>query len=123
MSEPISAEQQIRADRIAKLDAIRAEGADPYPNGFERSASIGEVRDRFGGFEPGAETGETVRLAGRVMGRRGHGRAMFLDLVDARARIQLHATLDATTRYEQFAETDLGDVVGVEGEVFRSRRG
>src|SRR5439155_3702295 len=56
-------------------------------------------------------------------GRRGHGKAMFVDLVDAGARIQLQATLDATARYERFGETDLGDLVGVEGEVFQSRRG
>ena len=81
------------------------------------------MRGRFAELEAGAETGETVRLAGRVMGRRGHGKAMFLDLVDAGARIQLHATADTTPDYERFGETDLGDLVGIEGEVFQSRRG
>ena len=57
------------------------------------------------------------------MARRGHGKAQFLDLVDASGRIQLHATADATPGYEEFGDLDLGDLIGVEGEVFQSRRG
>ena len=56
------------------------------------------MRDRFGELEAGAETGEAVRLAGRIIGRRGFGKAMFLDLVDRSGRIQLHATADGTRR-------------------------
>ncbi len=123
MTEPISTEQQIRADRIAKVEAVRIAGGEPYPTTFERRVPIGEVRRRFDHLDAGIETGERVRVAGRVMGRRGHGKAMFLDLMDAGARLQLHATLDVTPRYELFGETDLGDVIGVEGEVFQSRRG
>jgi lysyl-tRNA synthetase, class II len=123
MSDPHSAELQIRADRLAKVEVVRAAGGEPYPTTFADRTPIAEVRERFAGLEAGAETGERLRLAGRVMGRRGHGKAMFLDLVDHRDRIQLHATVDATPRYEEFGETDLGDLVGVEGEVFQSRRG
>ncbi|MDX6521961.1 MAG: lysyl-tRNA synthetase, class [Gaiellales bacterium] len=123
MSDPHSADLQIRADRIAKVEAVRAAGGEPYPTTFADRTPIAEVRARFAGLEAGAETDERVRLAGRVMGRRGHGKAMFLDLVDHQDRLQLHATLDATPRYEEFGETDLGDLVGVEGEVFQSRRG
>ena len=123
MSEPTGTEEQIRADRIAKVEAVRAAGGEPYPASFEGRVPIADVRRRFESLEAGSETGERVRLAGRVMGRRGHGKAMFLDLVDAGARLQLHATVDATPDYEPFGETDLGDVIGVEGEVFQSRRG
>jgi lysyl-tRNA synthetase class 2 len=123
MSEPTGTEEQIRADRIAKVEAVRSSGGEPYPTTFTDRTAIAELRGRFEHLEPGTETGEQVRLAGRVMGRRGHGKAMFLDLVDAGARVQLHATLDATERYDAFGETDLGDLIGVEGEVFQSRRG
>ena len=123
MSQPTGTEEQIRADRIAKVESVRAAGGEPYPVTFDARSAIADVRARFESLEPGTETGEQVRVAGRVMGRRGHGKAMFVDLVDAGARIQLQATLDATARYERFGETDLGDLVGVEGEVFQSRRG
>ncbi len=117
------AEARIRADRLAKLGALREAGIDPYPARFPGRVAIGEVRERHEGLEAGAETGERARVAGRVMGRRGHGKAMFLDLVDWSGRIQLQATLDATARYDELGQIDLGDLLGVEGEVFCSRRG
>jgi lysyl-tRNA synthetase, class II len=116
-------EQAIRADRIAKVERLRESGRDPYPNRFEGRMPIAPLRERFADLEAGAETGEHVRLAGRIMGRRGHGKAMFLDLEDVSGRIQLHATVDTTEDYETLSGVDLGDVIGVEGEVFSSRRG
>ncbi len=117
-------ESDIRADRLAKIDGLRSAGDDPYPASFPGRVEIAAVRERFGELEAGAETGERVRIAGRVAGRRGHGKAAFLDLADRSGRIQLHATLDATPRFEQLSHLlDLGDVLGVDGEVFCSRRG
>ncbi|MFL6051070.1 MAG: lysine--tRNA ligase, partial [Gaiellales bacterium] len=123
MSEPGDTEQQIRQDRLAKLAAARSRGIDPYPTGFPHRLSVAVLRERFGDLEPGADSGQRLRAAGRVMARRGHGKAQFLDLVDSSGRIQLHATADATPRYEEFGDLDLGDLIGVEGEVFQSRRG
>ena len=123
MSEPGDTEQQIRQDRLAKLAAARSRGVDPYPTGFPHRVAVSVLRERFGQLEPGADSGQRLRVAGRVMARRGHGKAQFLDLVDASGRIQLHATADATPAYEEFGELDLGDLIGVEGEVFQSRRG
>ena len=123
MSEPGDTEQQIRQDRLAKLDAARSRGVDPYPTDFPQRVSIAVLRERFGELEAGTDSGQRLRVAGRVMARRGHGKALFLDLVDASGRIQLHATADATPGYEEFGDLDLGDLIGVEGEVFQSRRG
>jgi lysyl-tRNA synthetase, class II len=123
MSEPGDTEQQIRQDRLAKLGAARSRGVDPYPTGFPRRVPVEVLRERFGELEPGTDSGQRLRVAGRVMARRGHGKAQFLDLVDAGGRIQLHATADATPGYEEFGDLDLGDLIGVEGEVFQSRRG
>ena len=123
MSEPGDTEQQIRQDRLAKLAAARSRGVDPYPTDFPHRVLIAVLRERFGELEPGTDSGQRLRVAGRVMARRGHGKAQFLDLVDASGRIQLHATADATPGYEEFGELDLGDLIGVEGEVFQSRRG
>jgi lysyl-tRNA synthetase class 2 len=119
------AEDRIRADRIAKVDAMRAAGVDPYPARTPARVPIEEVRARFGGLDAGAETGERLAVAGRIAARRGHGKAMFLDLADRTGRLQLHATLDGLgeERYAALADSDLGDVVAAEGEVFVSRRG
>src|SRR5438874_6689419 len=121
--EHSATEQEIRANRLAKIDAVRAAGGDPYPNTFPDRVAVSAVRERFGGLEAGAETGESVRIAGRIMGKRGHGKAMFLDLADRSGTIQLQATLDATERYDELRDIDLGDLLGLEGDVFCSRRG
>jgi lysyl-tRNA synthetase class 2 len=123
LSESHDAEQQIRDDRLAKVAQARAADVEPYPAAYPERTAVAAVRERHEGLEPGAESGERVRIAGRVMGRRGHGKAQFLDLVDGSGRIQLHATADATPDYDTFGDLDLGDIVGVEGEVFQSRRG
>ena len=119
------AEDRIRADRIAKVDAMRAAGVDPYPARTPARVPVERVRERFGGLEAEAETGERLALAGRIAARRGHGKAMFLDLADRTGRLQLHATVDALgeERYAALADTDLGDVIAAVGEVFVSRRG
>ncbi len=119
------AEDRIRADRIAKIEAMRAAGVDPYPARTPARVPVEEVRERFGGLDPGAETGQRLAVAGRIAARRGHGKAMFLDVADRTGRLQLHATLDGLgeERYAALADTDLGDVVAAEGDVFVSRRG
>jgi lysyl-tRNA synthetase class 2 len=119
------AEDRIRADRIAKVAAMRAAGVDPYPPRTPPRTPVGDVRARFGGLDAGAETGEHVALAGRIAARRGHGKAMFLDLAERSGRLQLHATQDALGEeaYAALGDCDLGDVIAAEGEVFVSRRG
>jgi lysyl-tRNA synthetase, class II len=119
------AEDRIRADRIAKVDAMRAAGVDPYPARTPARVPVSEVRERFGDLPAEAETGTSLAVAGRIAARRGHGKAMFLDVADRTGRLQLHATLDALGEgpYGALADTDLGDVVAAEGEVFVSRRG
>jgi lysyl-tRNA synthetase, class II len=118
-------EERIRSDRAAKVEALRATGADPYPARAVDRQPVAEVRARYGDLAPSAETGERVRLAGRISGRRGHGKAMFLDLTDRSGQMQLHATLDGLgdASYAALEEIDLGDIVAVAGEVFCSRRG
>ena len=119
------AEAQIRADRLAKLDALRASGVDPYPGRGVDRVPVADVRARHSSLEAGAETGDRARLAGRITARRGHGKAMFLDLTDRSGQLQLHATLDVLgeERFAALSDTDLGDVITAEGEVFVSRRG
>ena len=118
-------QEATRAHRLAKLEALRARGIDPYPVRFERDATAAELRERFAELAAGAATGETVRLAGRVMGERRHGGVAFADLRDETAEVQLMVNRDSigAEAMEDFSELDLGDWIGVEGEVITTRRG
>jgi lysyl-tRNA synthetase, class II len=89
------------------------------PKRFPDRSAVAEVRAEAERLEPGQEADETRRLAGRVMARRGHGKLVFLDLVDRSGRIQL---LCDTSRTGEI-DLDLGDVVGAEGKPAQSRRG
>ena len=92
---------------------------------FDGRTEIARVRDLHGALEAGAESGETYRLAGRVLGRRGQGKAAFLDLVDRSGKLQLLASIDGMgeAAYAVVSDLKLGDVIGCEGEAIVSRRG
>ena len=92
---------------------------------FDGRTEIARVRDLHGALEAGAESGQTYRLAGRVLGRRGQGKAAFLDLVDRSGRIQLLASIDGMGEqaYAVVSGLKLGDLIGCEGEAIVSRRG
>jgi lysyl-tRNA synthetase class 2 len=113
------------AVRRRKLDALRAAGIDPFPHAFPDVEPIAAVRDAHAGLEPGEETGVRHRVAGRLAARRGQGKMAFLDLVDRTGRIQLQARVDelGPEGMERLLELDLGDVIGVDGLAFASRRG
>jgi lysyl-tRNA synthetase, class II len=113
------------AVRRAKLERLRAEGIDPFPHSFEGVVPIGHVRDENRDLEPGSETDRAYRVAGRLAARRGQGRMAFLDLVDRSGRIQLQARRDvlADDDFGRLLSLDLGDLIGVDGTAFASRRG
>src|SRR5438128_1990254 len=112
-------------DRRAKLARLRADGVDPYPHSFPGVQPIAEVHGAHDDLEAGAETDARYRVAGRLAARRGHGKAAFLDLVDRSGRIQLHAREDVigAEAFERLTSLDLGDLIGVDGAAFKSRRG
>ena len=96
-----------------------------YPYSFERTAFAGDLHSRFDSLDAGAESGQDVRIAGRVMTTRSHGKIAFADLVDPSGRIQLfaqHAVL-GDEGMEAFAGLNVGDLVGAEGSVVMTRRG
>ena len=111
--------ESLRAVRIAKWQAWRDSGQDPYRHTrFERTHL---ARDITSGY-PGND-GQAARVAGRVMAIRGHGRAAFLDLHDPSGRLQLHVTAEVPEALALLAGLDLGDHVGASGTVFQTRRG
>jgi lysyl-tRNA synthetase class 2 len=126
MSEP---EEQQRSDvlrdRREKLERLREAGVDPFPHEFAEREEIAEVRAAHEGLEAGLETDSRHRVAGRIVARRGHGKACFLDIRDGSGQIQLHAREDLLGEkpYELLVHLDLGDFVGVEGTAMATRRG
>ena len=112
-------------DRRAKLEAIRSRGVDPFPHAYPGVGAIERVQAEHSDLEAGAETESAYRVAGRLSARRGHGGAAFLDLVDRSGRIQVHARKDVLgdESFEQLTDLDLGDMVGIDGTAFSSRRG
>jgi lysyl-tRNA synthetase class 2 len=124
---PPSAEETsaLLAARRQKLERLRAEGIDPFPPDYDGVSAIADVKAGYDGLEDGAETSDAFRVAGRLAARRGQGKAAFLDLVDRSGRMQLHARVDVIGQesLDRLVGLDLGDLVGVDGTVFRSRRG
>jgi lysyl-tRNA synthetase class 2 len=112
-------------DRRAKLERLREEGIDPFPHAFPGVTPIERVHAEHADLADGEETDSTYRIAGRLAARRGHGGAAFLDVVDRSGRLQVHARKDVLgdESFETLVSLDLGDLVGVDGNAFRSRRG
>jgi lysyl-tRNA synthetase class 2 len=113
------------AERRRKREALVAEGIDPYPSRFDRTAVAGDLQSSHAGLDPDTRTGDQVRLAGRVTSVRRHGKLSFATLTDRSGSIQL--LIQAASLSGQgtavLDSVDLGDWVGVEGEVVTSRRG
>ncbi len=112
--------------RREKLERLRAAGVDPYPVGFPRTATVAELRDAHADLPPDTATGVHVGVAGRVVLSRVGGKLCFATLRDGSGDIQVMLSLDrlgeqALRDWKQFV--DLGDHVGIEGEVITSRRG
>src|SRR3954471_3471975 len=131
MSEPHEQQEQeqdlsqVLEDRRQKLERIREAGIEPFPHEFSGREDIDEVRAAHQGLAPGVETESRHRVAGRIVARRGHGKACFLDVRDGSGQIQLHARQDllGEDAYALLVELDLGDIVGAEGTAMATRRG
>jgi lysyl-tRNA synthetase, class II len=109
-------------DRRAKLERLREQGVDPFPHQFEAVVPTSEIVDDL---EPGQETDRAYRVAGRMVARRDQGGAAFIDLVDREGKIQLHAKRDVLGEesFERLVSLDIGDLIGVDGTAFKTRRG
>src|SRR3954468_15684402 len=116
---------ELLAARRRKLEALREAGVDPFPHAYPGGQAIGWVKAPHEGLEPGAETEERVRVAGRLHARRGQGKMAFLDLDDRSGRIQLQARRDVLgdDAFTRLLSLDLGDLIGADGTVFKTRRG
>jgi lysyl-tRNA synthetase, class II len=111
--------------RRRKLAALRDEGVEPFPHSYAGVVPISSIRSHWDQLQAGEESDARARVAGRLAARRGQGKAAFLDLVDRSGRLQLHARADVLGResLDRLVSLDLGDLLGAEGTVFRTRRG
>ncbi len=112
---------ELVALRMAKADELRSLGIDPYGEKYEPDTHAKDIADHFDAMEH-----QTVRMAGRLMTRREHGKATFADLQDMTGRIQVYLRSDdvGEAPYDIFTRlVDIGDIIGVEGTVFKTRRG
>ena len=107
--------------RREKLKALQDEGRDPFAiTKFDVTHHTQDIKDNFDAME-----GQSVSVAGRLMSKRGMGKVSFCDLQDKTGRIQIYARKDEMDEdnYNRFKKYDIGDIVGVQGEVFRTQRG
>ena len=114
----LSQQTRVRREKLADLQAA---GEDPFRlTRFDWDVTSGQIKENFDAME-----GKPVKVAGRLMSKRGMGKVSFCDLQDKDGRIQLYARQDEMDEavYKKFKKFDIGDIVGVDGEVFRTQRG
>src|SRR5947207_9651743 len=117
--------QEALAARRRKVQTLRDAGIDPFALGFEGPVTpVADIRGEFADLEPSAETGRSVRVAGRVVLLRRQGRLSLATLRDMSGDLQLFFVPDAMgDGYAMLDHVDLGDIVGADGEVVTTRRG
>ena len=117
--------EQEKARRLDSLDALRAEGTNPYPYRFDRSHTLGEIRKEFGHLEAGSETETHVTVAGRILLKRDQGKLIFATLQDRETSIQLFVSkaIVGDDAFDAINNLDLGDWVGATGIVMTTRKG
>jgi len=113
--------------RLAKLKTLKDGGTNPYPNDFKPDITSSEIFERYGNLdgEALASTETRVRVAGRIMTRRDFGKASFIHIQDRGGRLQAYLRKDilGDEAFALFKKMDIGDIVGIEGRLFRTRTG
>jgi lysyl-tRNA synthetase, class II len=114
--------ERITEQRLASLERIRARGMDPYPRSYHPSHTVGEA---IAAFERQDESCAAMSLAGRIISMRSMGKMSFLDIRDSSGKIQLSLRRDLLGggRYELTQDVDIGDFIGAEGKLYRTRSG
>ena len=110
--------------RKEKLNTYSEKGINPFGYSFERSHKIANILSENDGLEAGTKTENRVQIAGRIMAKRGHGKAIFSNIKDDTGAIQLYASVNVlNNEFDVFGLLDVGDIVGIDGLVFCTRRG
>jgi len=110
---------------LAKAERLRGSDVELYARSFEGRTRLGEIAEAHADLEAGQRQEGEYRIAGRVMTRREHGKAVFLTLRDGWDDLQVYANIDTLGEesFERMTDLDIGDIIGCEGHIFRTRRG
>lgn len=121
----ITKDNPLRQEKLNKLVQLKEKGIDPFPHNFDKSHLIHDFKDDFEKLEAGDKTEKKVRIAGRVMTKRPMGKAAFFNLQDQTGNIQIYLRKQdiPDKDREAFELLDLGDIVGIEGFLFKTRKG
>ncbi len=110
--------------RLQKLDRTKAQGIDPYPHRYRRTCNIKDALALFQQQQGDAAEPGSMRLAGRIVASRSMGKATFLDIRDSSGKVQVYLRQDLLgDKYQSLRDFDIGDFIGVEGHLFRTRTG
>ena len=111
--------------RREKLDEIRNFGVEPYPHKYEPTHTTSAIHRDFADIQETPDETQKIRIAGRIMTKRDHGKSSFAHLQDSEGRIQIYVRRDSVGAepYKIYRRFDTGDIVGAEGSVFRTRTG
>ena len=114
-----------RARRLADRAALYAAGTNPYPEHSEVENYVADIEAAYAELEAGADTADVVKIGGRIVAKRGQGKIMFVVLRDSTGDIQLFCRINdmPADAWELLGELDLGDIIGAEGVVVRTKRG
>jgi lysyl-tRNA synthetase class 2 len=118
LSEPIKI-------KLEKIKRLAEKGVPLYAENYKKNASVSQIKDKYSKLAPGEKSDEIYRIAGRLMIFRVHGKAAFCDLKDADDKIQLYLNIKniGEEKYNSFLDLDIGDWVGIEGNVFVTHKG
>ncbi|NMA68441.1 MAG: lysine--tRNA ligase, partial [Desulfitobacterium sp.] len=106
--------------RLEKLAQLREYGVEPYADQYKRTHMAQEILDNFESLE-----GQAVKVAGRMMSKRDQGKVIFSHVQDFSGRIQIYIRKNEMGEdwFDMISKFDIGDIIGVEGTVFRTKRG
>ena len=123
--EPFISESSIEEIRLKKCQELRKKNINPFPHNFDKKHNISNINQQFKNLSHGDECIESIQTAGRLMAKRGHGKASFCNIMDDSGSIQIYAKLDilGEAEFNHFMDLDIGDIIGIKGTPFVTKRG
>ncbi len=116
-------ENDLVKSRKEKLNRLIEEGINPYPYSFDKTHNASEIHGEYSKIKAGKHTRKKVKVAGRVLTSRVMGKASFFTILDQTDKIQIFATKDNLHNYNWLKKIDHGDIIGIEGKVFKTKKG
>ena len=115
-------EQEVR---LSKLNDLRKNNINPFSYSYEITHNSQEILEKYTHLETGENSEDKVSVAGRLIAKRGHGKATFGNLQDNKGKLQYYANLNALGQdnFDQLLNLDVGDFIGITGTPFRTKRG